>query len=254
MIKRLLVGIVLGILGDLLGNLGIPLLVILLCVGIVAQSSPTHSSAGPEGNSTPSNTVQTHSFGGKTNEAVVNAARTLVRTLYPCGDGHYKCYTTNFPANVLQYLDDACGDPHCPYAQSGNFQCVFFVLGVSYMAGQTLPAGPNAVQFWQTYQNVAGWQEIPANGAPEPGDLVVFSGPLSGPLANPFGHVAIIIDETLPGSDGVGEGSIQVAQANGLQAVENLPLLKTSKTHPLFRVLAWGGYNVLGYIRNAANA
>jgi len=251
--KRFLLG------GCLLGLLSIPavpllmmVLVIVLCIGIVSPGIAL--SFGPGTHQT-TNPRPTQEFTGKTNAAVVDAARTLVQTLYPCGNsGLDTCYTANFPRNVLQYLDDACGDPQCPYAQSGNFQCVFFVLAVYYMAGQTLPAGPNAVQFWATYQNAPGWLEIPANGAPEPGDIAVFSGPPSGPFANPFGHVAIIIDVAVPGKDGTG-GSIQLAEANSLKAVDNLPLVKTNpgQDHSLWQVTAWIGYTLLGYIRNAAN-
>jgi hypothetical protein len=188
-----------------------------------------------------------------TNTAVVNAARTLVKTLYACGENaHYQCYTASFPLDVLRYLYEACGNPQCPYAQSGNFQCVFFVLGAYFMAGQPLPAGPNAVDFWGVYHNYAGWLEIPANGTPRPGDLAVFSGPPSGPLANPAGHIAIIIEVSLADTGGY----IQLAQANGLQAVENLPLLRINPgfDHSIWQVTAWSGYNLLGYIRNAANA
>src|SRR5947199_8691000 len=152
--KRILIGMPLGCLGHLLGStLGIPLLLILLCVSLVPHFATSQSSSGPETGSN-TNGEQTQWFTGNKNEAVVNAARTLVKTLYPCGDGHYKCYTANFPSSVLQYLNSACGDPHCPYAQSGNFQCVFFVLGVYHMAGQPLPAGPNAVDFWTTYRGL----------------------------------------------------------------------------------------------------
>lgn len=255
--KRLLM-LPLGCLGTLLSSfIGIPILVIVLCVSLVHTSSSafgiTLSAFGP-GSGGNTNARQTQHFTRNTNEAVVNAARTLVPFFYACGDGHYNCYTANFPAPVLHYLDDACGNPHCPYAQSGNFQCVFFVLAVYYMAGQTLPAGPNAVDFWGVYQNALGWQEIPANGTPEPGDLAVFSGPPSGPLANPAGHIGIIIDVAVPASDGTG-GFVELAQANGLKAVENLPLIQTNpgQTHAFFRVTAWSGYTLLGYIRSATN-
>ncbi len=119
------------------------------------------------------------------------------------------------------------------------------------MAGQPLPAGPDAVKFWGVYQNYPGWLEIPANGEPRPGDIAVFSGPASGPLANPAGHVAIIIDVALPG-DGGTIGSIQLAQANGEHSVENLTLMKTGQ-NSTWRVIAWPGYDLLGYIRNTAN-
>jgi hypothetical protein len=248
-IRRFLLSIVLGILGKVLGSsCGILLLVIMVTVSLVPHSPA--SSSGPETSASP-NIGQTQQFMGTKNEAVVNAARSLAQYLFACGnDRRYKCYTESFPSNVLQYLYDACANPACPYAQSGNFQCVFFVLGAYYLAGQPLPAGPNAVDFWTTYQNLSGWLAIPANGAPRPGDIAVFSGPRSGPNANPFGHVAIVIDVAEPAEGGT-VGYIQLAQANGLQAVENVPLLKVSSS--LWRVQAWPGYRLLGYIRNAAH-
>lgn len=250
--KRYLIG---GCLLAGLGCLALPimtmLLVILLLLGVISPGI-TPTTPGTNQNT---NAVQTFHFTGQQNTAVVDAARMLVQTLYPCGDGgYYKCYTAAFPGTVLQYLDDACGNPHCPEAQNGNFQCVFFVLAVYYLAGQPLPFGPDAVKFWGVYQNAPGWLEIPANGAPEPGDIAVFSGPLSGPFANPFGHVAIVIDVANPANNGTG-GYIQEASANSLKAVDNLPLTQTNlgSDHAVFQVTAWPGYTLLGYIRNAVN-
>jgi hypothetical protein len=234
-------------------SLAVPFILILLVIVVgISLVSPALALHGP---GTGNNAVeQTQKWTSKKNEAVVNAARTLVQTLYLCGEHpqHYKCYTQNFPVNALQYLYAACGDPNCPYAQNGNLQCVFFVLAVYYLAGQPLPYGPDAVKFWATYWNLPGWQEIPANGAPEPGDLAVFSGPLVSQFANPFGHVAIVIDVAVPGDNGK-KGSIQLAQANGLLAVDDLPLEVTNadQDHPIWQVTAWPGYTLLGYIRNA---
>src|SRR5437667_9787476 len=138
-ITRFLMGLGLGCLGQIGSIIGIPLLVIVLAVSLMPHIGAL-SSSGPSA-STLTNVGQTQQFTGNKNDAVVNAARSLVKPLYACGDdGHYKCYTANFPGNVLQYLNDACGNPACPYAQSGNFQCVFFVLGAYYLAGQTLPS------------------------------------------------------------------------------------------------------------------
>ena len=237
-----------GILGCLTGlalSFLLPMLVI-----FAVSAIPGLAQSGPGTNQ--NTNVQTDVFTGKKNDAVVNAARTLVVTLYGCGDNGYdKCYTADFPATTLEYLDQACGNPACPYAQNGNFQCVFFVLAVYYQANQTLPFGPNGVDFWSTYQGLPGWIEIPANGAPEPGDIAVFSGP---PDVNPLGHVAIVIDVAVPGSDGT-RGYIQLAEANSLQAVTNLPLAQTNvgAAYPVFQVTAWAGYQLLGYIRNAVN-
>lgn len=248
--KRFLVGCLLGWLAGLALPFLMLVLVVVLAISIV---SPNLAQAGSGVNQT--NAVQTNVWTGKQNDTVVNAARTLVQTLYACGDNGYdKCYTAAFPSNVLQYLYDACQNPQCPYAQSGNFQCVFFVLAVYYMAHQTLPYGPNAVDFWTTYQGLSDWIEIPANGAPEPGDIAVFSGPPSGPLANPFGHVAVIIDVAQPQKNGTG-GYIQLAEANSLQAIADLPLaqINQDQNHPIWQVTAWAGYQLLGYIRNAMN-
>jgi CHAP domain len=250
--KRILT-LSLGCLWAFLGSsLGVPLLVIVLCISVVVSASPFGKAPNGPGLGGIPNAGQTQQFAGKRNDAVVNAAKSLVEPLYACGNNlHYKCYTSDFPRNVLQYLDEACGDPNCPYAQSGNFQCVFFVLGAYYMAGQMLPAGPDAVKFWGAYQDVPGWLEVPANGEPRPGDIAVFSGPASGPLANPAGHVAIILDVAKQSLGGT-YGYIQLAQANGEHSVENLTLMKTSQ-HSTWRVIAWPGYELLGYIRNAAN-
>lgn len=249
LIKRILIGMAMSILGNLISPIGIILLVIVLVVG---ASSAAHSSTGPGSNG--QNSTQTQQFTGHTNAAVVNAARTLVQFLTPCANGTYSCYMESFPTDVLHYLLEACGNPNCPYAQNGNFQCVFFVLGVYWLAGQPLPYGPDAVNFWSAYQGPADWIEIPANGAPEPGDIAVFSGPTSGPDANPAGHVAIIIDVAHPAPDGTG-GYIQLAEANSLKAVDNLPLIQTNQDqkHPIWQVVAWPGYTLMGYIRNASN-
>jgi CHAP domain len=257
--KRILIGLPLGCLSSVLGSIfGIPLLIIILCVSAASAAAsklggPYSSTGSGKSSNAATVTPQTQHSTGNTNDAVINAARDLVQFLYACGeDGHYKCYTSGFPKNVLQYLNDACGNPECPYAQSGNFQCVFFVLGAYYMAGQPLPMGPDAVKFWAAYQNVSGWLEVPANAEPRAGDLAVFSGPSGGPYPNPLGHIAIIIAVNEPLNDGT-TGSIELAQSNGLHAVEDLSLIKVSQDHPIFQVQAWNGYQLLGYIRNAAH-
>lgn len=256
LLTRMLIRSLLGMLSWVLGQLWLPLLILLLCFSIVAAIFGGPNTGPTSVNASSGNNTTTQQYTGKKNTAVVNAARMLVQTLYPCGSSpeHYKCYTSAFPANVVQYLDNACGNPNCPYAQNGDLQCVFFVLGAYWLAGQALPYGPNAVEFWATYHSVSGWVEIPADGVPEPGDMIVFSGPLSGPYANPFGHIAIVIDVAFPGSSGTG-GYIQLAQGNGLKSVENLPLtqINPGQAHPLYKVTAWDGYGVMGYIRNAAN-
>src|SRR5436853_5869747 len=92
-------GCLLGVLSTLALPLVLMVLVIVLCISIASPGIAL--SFGPGTNQ---NTKQTQEWTAQKNDAVVNAARTLVQTLYPCGDNpqHYKCYTLNFPINVLE--------------------------------------------------------------------------------------------------------------------------------------------------------
>src|SRR5262249_13532485 len=53
-----------------------------------------------------------------------------------------------------------CGGTLCSDITPGNLQCVKFVEGVFDLAQDTLPAHPDAIQFWSSYAHLNGWSEI----------------------------------------------------------------------------------------------
>lgn len=120
---------------------------------------------------------------------------------------------------------------------NGNVQCVAFVAGVYHQAGKTLPATPNATDFWGTYHNLPGWTEV-ANGQalPQPGDIIALSGGVQG-----FGHVAVVTGVVPP--TGGQPGRVTFAQANSPTSQGSLTIA------PDGSVQAWPGYQVQGFIR-----
>ncbi len=120
---------------------------------------------------------------------------------------------------------------------NGNVQCVAFVDGAYQQAGVTLPATPNATNFWSTYASQPGWSEIPnGGGLPRPGDIIAMSGGAQG-----LGHVAIVTG-VVPPSQGQ-PGQITIAQSNSPTAQTTLPIDASGA------VSAWPGYTVQGFIR-----
>ncbi|HKD77874.1 MAG TPA: CHAP domain-containing protein, partial [Ktedonobacterales bacterium] len=89
------------------------------------------------------------------------------------------------PSITPQAAQDAWNSPGWG---NGNVQCVAFVDGAYRQAGITLPAAPNATDFWGAYANRPGWSEVAnGQGLPQPGDIIVMGGGAQG-----FGHVAIV--------------------------------------------------------------
>jgi hypothetical protein len=160
----------------------------------------------------------------------------------------------------------------CSLATSGNLQCVEFVSGVYWLAGDPLPVIANAEDFWPDYAQQKGWQEIPSPSSfpvafvpPQPGDLMVWQGggyDDANGVWQEDGHIAIVVGYEAP--RGTQSGFIEVAQAN---AEGNVPLSGASGS-TLYRMTVqpdgvidtWGpwvdangvqhsGYRVLGFIR-----
>ncbi|GCE12519.1 CHAP domain-containing protein [Tengunoibacter tsumagoiensis] len=157
-------------------------------------------------------------------------------------------------APVYRFWINTCGTGHqiCDEAASGNLQCVEFVTGAFYLAGDDLPAVGNGIDFWPLYQHLDGWTEIPVGtGWPHPGDMMVWSG-------GDFGHVAVVTETVLP-VDGK-TGSVTVAQANA-------PGTRWDAAHAdqpgnWYRMLlhadgsisTWPGYTVLGFVRQTTSS
>jgi hypothetical protein len=120
---------------------------------------------------------------------------------------------------------------------NGNVQCVAFVDGAYRQAGITLPATPNATDFWGTYANRSGWNEIAnGQGLPQPGDIIDMGGGAQG-----CGHVAIVTGVTPPA--GGQPGNIQIAQSNSPTSHASLGLAADGS------VISWRGYPVKGFIQ-----
>jgi hypothetical protein len=140
------------------------------------------------------------------------------------------------PALTPQAAQDAWNTPGWG---NGNLQCVAFVDGAYRQAGVTLPATPNATDFWGAYANRSGWSEVPnGQGLPQPGDIIVMGGGAQG-----FGHVAIVTGVTPPANGQL--GSIQIAQSNSPASQSSLGLAADGS------VISWRGYPVKGFIRQS---
>lgn len=264
----------------LLGLIGAVLLVILLIgllVGAGAMLTSLNSttqttacdrtSTSPAGTPTPvpvstpgatSTDASTCYPGNPYGAQVVAWARQMADALYvnpacgarrggACNDTYY---TSAFPQAVVQYGQAWC-QPHgdCSDWASGSYQCVSFVRG-AYSQVYPMRLSNDAFGLWQTYQHVAGWQEIPAaatshlslRGLPEPGDVMVFKD-------TSVGHVAIVL-AVQPPTNGHA-GSITFANANSSSAYDRMPILPdlTIDTRE------WGStYIVWGYLRPLVNA
>jgi hypothetical protein len=120
---------------------------------------------------------------------------------------------------------------------NGNIQCVAFVDGVFRQAGITLPATPNATDFWGAYRQTPGFSEIAnGQGLPQPGDIIALSGGGQG-----FGHVAVVTSVQAP-TNGQ-PGRVNFAQSNSPSPDGSLTIDANGVTR------AWSGYQVQGYIR-----
>ncbi|MBV9229847.1 MAG: CHAP domain-containing protein [Chloroflexi bacterium] len=150
----------------------------------------------------------------------------------------------------LDYWKQYCSKT--TFCNSGNFQCVSFVVAVFAALGKPLPASliGDAHQFWDNAANLPGWERIPvplaANAKPQRGDLIGWSG---GPQG--FGHVAIVVDlqEPTPNAD----GWITFANANspGDRFSDPAHPGNTDRMtwHANGQITTWPGYTLQGFIR-----
>jgi hypothetical protein len=152
----------------------------------------------------------------------------------------------------------------------GNLQCVKFVEGVFVMAHDPLPTHPDAILFWGAYLHRQGWSEIgstfyPASqrGWPQPGDMIVWANedasgyPVLDIPADFPGHIAVVVNVQLPDPKHGMAGQVTVAQGNGPGNLNDptYGLPGNLYTMPLYqdkRVGTWGGFMVVGYIRQDA--
>ena len=127
-------------------------------------------------------------------------------------------WDAQMPSKALAYWAALCpaGSSCWIDWQSGTFQCVTLVTGTYALAGSSLPATGNAIDFWSLYAHRPGWSEIPSFVAPTgqprhlplPGDIMVWWNPPPS-----VGHVAIVT-AVIPPVNG-NNGSITFARANG---------------------------------------
>ena len=185
-------------------------------------------------------------------DAIANEAIHLEDNLFGARSNEYNLLA--IPKEVAYWVG-LCGINTSCWGQlfaPGSLQCVSFVTGAFAAAGDPLPAQGNAIDFWSLYKNRAGWQEITnGQGAPAPGDIVVWSG-------GQYGHVAIVASIKSPTSNQ--GGSVTVGEANGPGNTPGVSpggkgnfytMLWTPPTTnlPAGYVTTWPGYTVLGFIR-----
>jgi hypothetical protein len=167
-----------------------------------------------------------------------------------CNDTYY---TSAFPAPVIAYGQNWCkahGD--CADWANGSYQCVSFVRG-AYSQVYPMQWTNDAFGLWATYQNLSGWQEIPAAAVadpaqrflPEPGDVMVFRD-------TSVGHVAIVIAVQAP--QGQKNGWVEFANANSSSAYDRMPLLPNLMVDTSEWAPSGGNYVVWGYIRPSFSA
>jgi signal peptidase I/Ni,Fe-hydrogenase III small subunit len=164
------------------------------------------------------------------------------------GDCNDTYYTSAFPKAVIAYGQAWChahGD--CADWANGTYQCVSFVRG-AYSQVYPMKYSNNAFGLWATYQNLPGWQEIPAAATadstqrflPEPGDVMVFKDVS-------VGHVAIVMAVQPP--QGQKNGWVEFANANSSSAYDRMPLLPNLLVDTSEWAPSGGNYIVWGYIR-----
>jgi hypothetical protein len=164
------------------------------------------------------------------------------------GDCNDTWYTSAFPQPVIGYGQTWCkahGD--CADWANGSYQCVSFVRG-AYSQVYPMKWTNDAFGLWATYQNVPGWQEIPAlatadptqRDLPEPGDVMVFKDV-------GVGHVAIVMAVQPPSSQK--NGWVEFTNANSSSAYDRMPLLPNLAVDTSEWAPSGGQYEVWGYIR-----
>jgi hypothetical protein len=162
-----------------------------------------------------------------------------------------------------------CGGHQCSDMAPGNLQCVKFVEGVFTLANDPLPFHHNAIEFWGDYFQLKGWSEIGSTfyppsqrGWPAPGDMMIWANENAGvpQLSDPNdfpGHIAVVVRVDKPDPKHGIAGQVVVAQGNGpgneWPASKGLPGNLYSMPLNLDKsVSTWGGFMVVGYIRQDA--
>ena len=218
---------------------------------------PTVSQADVTATATVSSTNESTCYpGSQYGTQVVSWAKKMANALYvnpTCGTSRGgNCndtyYTSAFPQEVIAYGQSWCqahGD--CADWANGSYQCVSFVRG-AYSQVYPMKYTNDAFGLWATYQNLPGWQEIPAAATadpaqrflPEPGDVMVFKD-LS------VGHVSIVIAVQPP--IGQTNGWVEFANANSSSAYDRMPLLPNLTVDTREWAPSGENYVVWGYIR-----
>jgi hypothetical protein len=183
---------------------------------------------------------------GQKNVAVVDEALAMVPALYNGPPENYDSwYHAEMIPEAIAYWTRTC--PGCSEWAEGNLQCVMLITAAYGLAGQDLPYVGDAATFWTSHQYAhrPGWEEVPANDMPMPGDIGVLASPYEGGV----GHVFIVVDVQPPGKDG-SVGYVQFAQANAEHALEQEPLTRDANGN--LQMSIWKNYTVLGYIRHDA--
>jgi hypothetical protein len=214
-----------------------------VCIPATATSTAGFT---PTTTASPSEGVSCYPASGNGSSVAV-AALSMAAHLYGNPD---TWYDASMPQPVLHFWATTCPARSGCWAdwQEGSLQCVLLVTGAFALAGTSLPAAGNAIDFWSLYQHRPGWLEVPSaiarpsqRGLPMPGDIMVWYDPP--PLV---GHVAIVVGVNPPffGHN----GSVTFAEANGPGPIVTQTLL------PDLSVVTWSNpipYSVLGYIRPA---
>ncbi len=228
-----------------------------------------------------------HMIGGGIFSSIVTAARSLQAHVHGSRSNLYDIHDP-FMQPILGYWAQSCpgNGPHgiCALAESGNLQCVEFVTAAYFLAGDPLPAAPDAEQFWETYGHRPGWQQIRSPSAfpdapkqaPNLGDLMVFRGGAhleNGHMVE-YGHIGIVVGFSAPSPSA--DGSIEIAQGNGpgtkFPPLSESPWVASDKSdntyimtvHPDYTIDTWGpsslngaaygGMTVLGFLHDVTFA
>ncbi len=227
-----------------LGFMTIFLLLLLAACGGTQTQAQTQSQTpwiGPASTSAPTwvNTAKDQGFSSH-GQYIAAEALALAQSLYGAQNNQYYADDPAL-ASAIAYWKQTCPSANgslCADAKSGNLQCVEFVAGIFASIDDQLPFIGDASQFWQLYQNKAGWQEISAQSGhtatPALGDMVTWSG-------GPAGHLAIVVDLQPPEKGQ--NGSITVVQANAPDLFDNLTW------HANGQFDSWSGYKLQGFIR-----
>ena len=167
------------VLGGLAGGILVPVAAIMVFTSVIvprlstseistAYCLPTTSGTVTSDQQTPLITPNALGAGETTtvlacvgNTAIVQAALAIVAHLHGDPDVNWDA---QMPSKALAYWASRCpaGSSCWIDWQSGTFQCVTLVTGTYALAGASLPATGNAIDFWSLYAHRPGWSEIPS--------------------------------------------------------------------------------------------